>query len=433
MDSAAQECRTERPLRLLVHGLNYAPDLIGIPKYTTEMCEWLAARGHQVRVVTAPPYYPAWAIGEGYSSWSLRRERINGVEVRRYPLWVPSNPTGLARLTHLASFAASSAPGVLARGLAWRPDVVWTVAPALIAAPFSLAAAKLAGAVSWLHLQDFEVDAAFALGLLGGGLRHRLALETERRLMRGFDRVSTISPQMLNLLHTKGVDPGRTMIMRNWIDTNRIAPLDRPSALRAELGLAPGTKVALYAGNMATKQGLPILIRAASRLAHRRDLVFVLAGAGPGRAELEAEAAGLANIRFLPMQPLERLNELLNLADIHLLPQRADAADLVLPSKLTGIMASGRPVVATAFPDTGLAREIADAGTVTPPGDAEAFAKAIEDLADSPERRAAAGEAARRHALGELDIDAILVRFEAEMYAARRTAHPDAPPYPSGR
>ena len=120
-------------LKLLIYGLNYAPEPVGIGRYTGELATWLAARGHQVRVITAPPYFPQWhAQGNRY-----RREHRDGVSIWRCPLWVPRKPTGLTRLLHLASFALSSLP-VLLLQWRWRPQVVLTVAPAFFCAPSAL-------------------------------------------------------------------------------------------------------------------------------------------------------------------------------------------------------------------------------------------------------------------------------------------------------
>ena len=120
-------------------------------------------------------------------------------------------------------------------------------------------------------------------------------------------------------------------------------------------------------------------------------------------------------MRFLPLQPAERFPALLQLADIHLLPQRAGAADVVMPSKLLAMLASGRPVLATAEAHTSLAAAITGAdpcGLVTTPGDAEALAAAVGALAESPALRAAMGAAARQLALNEWDREAVLTRFE---------------------
>ncbi|HZF46892.1 MAG TPA: glycosyltransferase, partial [Sphingomonadaceae bacterium] len=169
--------------------------------------------------------------------------------------------------------------------------------------------------------------------------------------------------------------------------------------------------VALYSGNIANKQGIELVIEAARLLQSRDDLTFVICGEGPNRARLEAEAAALPNMRLHDLQPRERLGELLGMATVHLLPQLAGAADLVLPSKLTNMLASGRPVVATADPGTGLADEVDGVGMVTPPGDAAAFAGAIASLVDDPESAARLGKAARERAEQRWSRKAILRGF----------------------
>src|SRR5262249_27631759 len=150
--------------------------------------------------------------------------------------------------------------------------------------------------------------------------------------------------------------------------------------------------------NMGKKQGLETLLEAARLVAKAGStrIRFLMCGDGVERAELAAAAQGLTNISFAPLVPLDRLNQLLNLADIHVLPQRGDAEDLVFPSKLTNMLASGRPVVSTARPDTQIAAVLDGCGIVVPPGDAAALAQALCELAaDAPRRRALGAEARR--------------------------------------
>lgn len=401
-------------MRILVYGINYSPELTGIGKYSGEMAEWLSTRGHEVRVVAAPPYYPEWRVGKGYSPWDYRREQINGVKVWRCPLWVPARPSGLKRLAHLASFALSSLP-VIVRQVFWRPDVVLAIEPPLMCAPAALAAAGLSGACSWLHVQDFEVEAAFDLGILRAHWIRSLVLFVERTLMRGFRRVSTISPNMMERLCAKGVARSKAVLFPNWADLKAIYPLDRPNALREELGIGAEEVVALYSGNMGEKQGLEVVLEAARILSGSVSLRFVLCGDGAAKARLQECYQALPNVRWLSLQPIERLNALLNLADIHLLPQRGDVADLVMPSKLTGMMASGRPVVATANAGTQVAQTIEGSGIVTPPGDAHALAEALATLSDDEETRMEFGRAARSYAEKNLGRDAILENFLREV------------------
>ena len=401
-------------MKILLCSLNYTPELTGIGKYSGEMAAWLAEMGHEVRVVTAPPYYPDWRVGDGYSSHSYHREKMAGVDVQRCPLWVPDRPSGLKRLLHLKSFALSSFP-VMLRQVFWQPDVVWVVAPAFFSAPGAWLTAKLCGAPAWLHVQDYEVDAAFDLGLLKGGGLKRFVLSMERWIFRRFDVVSTISYRMLDRAYGKGVDRENTVLFPNWVDISAVRPDQAGGSYREELGIGQDTRVALYSGNMGNKQGLDILADAARLLMDDARLCFVFCGNGAGRPDLEARCIGLRNVRFLDLQPLERLGDLLTLADIHLLPQRADAADLVMPSKLTGMLASGRPVVATAHEGTEVARVVKDCGLVVPPENPAAFANAIFKLSNDLSLRGHFGRAARCYAEENLDKEAVLKRFEAEL------------------
>ncbi|ACL73174.1 glycosyl transferase [Thioalkalivibrio sulfidiphilus HL-EbGr7] len=408
-------------MRILLYGINFAPELTGIGKYSGEMAAWLAARGHDVQVVTAPPYYPDWRVLGGYSPWKYRRESWcfddqSRVRVHRCPIWVPRKPSGKKRLIHLASFALSSLPVALAHAR-WRPDVVMSVEPTLAVAPTALLLARLARAKSWLHVQDFEVDAAFDMGLVGGGWFKRQAMRTERALLSRFDRVSTISDRMMDRFAEKGVMDEARVLFPNWADTHAICPLDKPSVFRHELGLSSDAVVVLYSGNLGEKQGLEVLIEAAKLVADERNVVWVIAGTGSARARLEAMSSGLSNVRWLPLQPLERLNELLNLADIHVLPQRADAADLVMPSKLTGMLASGRATVATATKGTQVGQVMDECGVRVPPGDPRALAEAVVELARDESQRKVLGARARTYAEKHLGYDSIMTRFEAELNA----------------
>jgi colanic acid biosynthesis glycosyl transferase WcaI len=214
-----------------------------------------------------------------------------------------------------------------------------------------------------------------------------------------------------------GVDPSRCVHFPNWVDTNVIYPLPHPSILRQELGIPENTIVALYSGSMGKKQGLDLLVDVARQLSHRSNVRFVYCGDGSYRETLIEKSKILSNVSIIQFQPSERLNDLLNLADIHLLPQRAKAADLMMPSKLTGMLASGRPVIATAHHGTQLASTVRGHGIVVPPGDPDAFAAAILKLAADRDLRLMLGQEARRYALTHLDSLVILDQFEKSMLA----------------
>lgn len=400
-------------MRILIYSINYFPELTGIGKYNAEMAEWLAGHGHEVAIITAPPYYPWWQVQSPYHFWVYRTEHINKVKVYRCPLWVPRKPTGVKRLLHLFSFALTSIPLLLSQ-LYKRPDVIVVLEPTLFCAPAALGLARLSGTRTWLHVQDFEVDAALGMGMVNARTVGRAADKFERWLMNCFDRVSTISDSMLNRLATKGVAQEKRVLFPNWVDAKDIFPLGRASTYRNELGIGDGKCVALYSGNMGKKQGLEILLEAAKALQTESGLLFVLCGEGPARERLMQIGAGLRNVRWLPLQPIEKLNELLNLADVHLLPQRADVADLVMPSKLLGMLASGRPILATARSGTQLAKVVSSCGKVVEPGNVHEVVQCLLELFNAPQLRATLGSAARQ-ASQTWEKTTVLRGFESQL------------------
>lgn len=402
-------------MRILLYGINYSPELTGIGKYSGEMARWLAGQGHDVRVICAPPYYPEWRIGEAHSRWLFKKQEEEGVTVIRCPLYVPAQPTAITRLLHLASFSLSSSVAVLAQ-LQWKPDVVVHVVPTLFCAPQALLLARLAGAQSVLHIQDYEVDALFGLGIASGGRLKRFAYAMERAILRAFGRVSTISSGMLRRAQQKGVTPEKLMFFPNWSETARFRKARRTPELQESLGIDAGKRVLLYAGNIGEKQGLESLIAAAAHFADRDDLRFLIVGEGAGKARLveQARQQQLSNLVFAPLQPYEQLPALLASADCHLVIQKRGAADAVLPSKLTNILAVGGNAVITADPDTSLGVLCEQHPGIAICVEPESVAALIAGIEASLAMNAP-NAVAQNYATQYLDKDQILRRFAAEL------------------
>src|SRR5215210_1768706 len=405
-------------MKILIHSLNYAPEVTGIGKYNGEMGEWFAKRGHEVRIVAAPPYYPEWEVGKGYSSRAYRRERVAGTDVWRCPLWVPKEPSGAKRLLHLASFAASSLP-VMMRQISWRPDVVMVTEPPLSCVPQARLLGRLSKAKTWLHILDFEVDAALQLGMLRGTEASRYLYGIEHLMMRGLDRVSSISEQMCRRVVKKGIPEERVYYFPNWADSQFDRPALREDQVRQEFGARPNDVLVMHAGNMGEKQGLEVVLAAAEQLRERGEIKFAMVGAGAAkeRLQLAAKERGLDNLRFFPLQPANRLPLMLAAGDIHLVVQRREAADLVMPSKLTNILGAGRASIATVDPDTAVYDVLNghDCGVTPPPESATELAASIVALARDAELRERLGRNAQQYAESFLKKDRILSRFEAEL------------------
>jgi colanic acid biosynthesis glycosyl transferase WcaI len=369
--------------RIVIYGMNYAPEIAGVGRYTGEIGSHLAAVGHDVRVVTTPPHYPGWRPfrpGDG-RGWS--RERLDGVELFRCPLYLHPRMTGFRRLLAPLTFAVSSAPVIFWQILSRRPQVVLCIEPTLLGAPLALLAAKLVKARTILHVQDLEVEAAFAVGHLAKNkVVMAIADAFDAGMKRSFDQIITISDRMAQRIRAKGVRADRIEVVRNWVDLQSFEGDGQPSRYRRELDVADDDFVALYSGSLGAKQGLDVLLETVRLLRDRPGIVFVIAGEGPMRATLEEAASELPNLRVVGFQPEERFGQFLRLADLHVLPQQRDAADLLMPSKLGGMLASGRRIVVTADPGTELADFLGASCVIVPPGDSTRLAEAIVEIAN---------------------------------------------------
>lgn len=402
-------------MRILLYGINYAPELTGIGKYSGEMGAWLAARGHEVRVVTAPPYYPDWQVQLPYKN-HYASEQLDGVRVLRCPLYVPESVSTGKRILHLASFALSSLPRMLAQAF-WKPDVVICVVPSLFCVPMSWLVSRLSGARHIVHVQDYEVDAMLGLDMSGGGLVARIARWFERICLRRADVLSSISNSMMDRAIAKGVKPERVLFFPNWSEVDRFLAVGESAReeLRDRLGLSGDKKLCLYSGNIGEKQGLENVLLAADAMRDEPvEFVLVGQGAGLGFLKQRAEELALPNVRFLPLQPWEDLPALLSLADCHLVVQRKGVADAVLPSKLTNILAVGGQSLITAEKGTELANlcsEYADIAELVEPENLDQLVSGIKAVLTKPRFN----ETAQNYARNNLDKETVLRAFEAEL------------------
>jgi colanic acid biosynthesis glycosyl transferase WcaI len=405
-------------LRLLIHGINYAPEFVGIGRYTGELGAWLQSQGHTVTVLTAPPYYPTWRVPAAYRHPAWRREWLDGVEVLRAPLYAPARVTGKGRVLHELSFGAGCLP--------WWPtlwarpwDAVLAICPLLQSGLVPALLARHRQVPFIFHIQDLQLDAARELAIIRQPLLLACLERLERFLFTRAQAVTTISQAMAARIIDKGVAPERVHVFPNWADLKEIRPGNRQNALRRELGLKDEVMV-LYAGNMGEKQGLELILEAASLTRHNPGLRYILVGEGAARERLmdRARQLSLDSVRFLPLQSQERFPLLLAAADIHLVVQRHQASDLVMPSKLGNILAAGSPFIATALPETELGRVTLEsrAGLLVPPDDAGSLARGIMDLAQDQDTRKKMGLKARNFAEERLGRDKIMATWEDLLY-----------------
>jgi glycosyltransferase involved in cell wall biosynthesis len=399
----------ERRLRVVVLGLNYAPETTGIAPYTTGFARHLAAEDHDVTVVTGHPHYPEWQLHPGYEQ-PRPPEDDQGVLLLRVLHPVPRNPAGLSRVWMEIVFATRAAIR-LARQ---RPDVVVAVSPALLALVPTVLLRPFLRYRTGAWVQDLYGAALSETGI-GGGFLARVTARLELALLRRVDGVIVIHDVFRRNLVAKGVPEARVEVIPNWAHVTMPDNVDR-TAVRRRLGWGDDEFIALHAGNMGAKQGLEGLVDV-GRLAEKNDsrVRIVLMGNGSRRVSLCAYAEGCDQVNIADSLPAGEFEAALIAADCLLLHEKPGVVEMSVPSKLTTYFTAGRPVVAATHPRSGAAALMtaAGAGRVVRAGDPDAILGAMEALAESPEGAEALGENGQRYAAEHLTGGASLRRKTA--------------------
>lgn len=393
---------TEHPTRITVVGLNYAPEPTGIAPYTSGLCDDLAAKGHQVTVVTGVPHYPQWKV----QGTQPRTQRRNGVTVSRVRHYVPERPFGLRRLRLELSF------GIRSVLRSWRnPESLIFVSPALIATFIGTLKARLFGIPYRVWVQDI-----YSLGIsqVSTSRMARAMAHLESRVLKKAQEVIVIHDRFRRYVCSElGVSTAQVRVIRNWSHLAVAASTD-VSAVRTSYGWSDDDVVVLHAGNMGAKQGLDNVV-AAARLAAESGspLRFAFVGDGNMRQALECEAVG-STVQFIDPVPDAEFARLLSAADVLLVSEVAGLTEMSVPSKLTTYFASGVPVLASVSSSSVTADEMhaAGAGPRVDPGDSAALVDTAEWLSRT-EKRDAYVRAAQNYARQVLSRRAAVEGFES--------------------
>lgn len=380
-------------MRVIVWGINYAPEFTGIAPHNVALCEFLHARGHDAQMVTTFSYYPTWRKLPEDRGKLYRTDHLNGIPVHRCWHFVPPQVSALKRILHEASFILTS---TLRQLTLPRPDVYVLVSPPLLLGAAGWLIGKIKRAPFVYHVQDMQPDAAVGLGMLQAGWFIRALYALESLAYRSAARVSGITPGMLAKFRRKGVPEEKFIYFPNAISLQGEGAVAGVGEFRRKNGLPADAFIALYAGNLGVKQGLDVLIEAA-RLVRERRIQIVICGDGAQREALaeQAQRLELPNVKMLPLQQGADYNLLLADADVCFITQQSGSGNSFFPSKLLGLLAQSRAVVTVADPESELA-EAAVAGGFglnIPPGRPQEVADVLDQLAKDPARLARYGAA----------------------------------------
>ncbi len=375
---------------------HYFPPEVGAPQSRIdELTRRLAERGHRVTVLTNFPHYPDGRIKSPCVGRLLQREYRGQVEVVRSFVWARPNQGFISRIADHLSFCLSS---VLAAHRLERYEAVITESPPLFLGFSGWLISKMLGGVHIFNVADVWPQSAVEMGVLSNRTAIALAEYLEFFIYRHSRLITVVTEGIRKDLLNRGIDSGRLVTLTNGVDLNVFSPRGQGRKIKERLGLS-GKFVVMYAGTHGLAQGLHIVVEAASRLVEEKRIAFVLAGDGSEKEGLKKRARelNLGNVIFLDTWPKPRMPELLEAADICLVPlRRLPVFSRALPSKMYEAMAMAKPLLVSA---EGMAAELvetAGCGFVVPPEDPQALAAKVLEASKDRGRAEKMGLEGRR-------------------------------------
>lgn len=341
---------------LTIIGVNYYPENTSTGLYTTQLAEYLTTKGIKVNVVTGFPYYPAWKIDDAYQNKkNFIKETINGVNVLRYKQYVPNEPSFTKRIVHLIDFTFGSIINIFKTK---KTDVVLCIVPFTSTIFLGWILSRFKRAKLWVHIQDFEFDAATETMISGKNksVLFKLLFFIEKYLLKKADISSTISNSMLEKLESKNNNNKPKLLLPNWVDVNTI----NPANAKVHKYLSSQKFKILYSGNIGEKQDWNVFIQFAKKLEEYKDIEIVVVGDGGKREWLTQEIKHHKNVTHYFPVAYEELTDLLCATDLHILFQKEEVKDTVMPSKLLAMMASKKPSLVTGNLESEVAKILID-------------------------------------------------------------------------
>jgi colanic acid biosynthesis glycosyl transferase WcaI len=400
------------------------PAIHGLP-----LAKSLAARGHEVKVLTTFPQYPIGRIYAGYRMRPWQWETIDGIRVLRVPVYPSHDNSAMRRMATYLSFAASAA--TVGAALIGPADVVYMYEPPPTNGVAALTLKVFRGMPVVHGIADMWPETVVESGLIHGSRAKSLAASVLgawcRFLYRRAELITVLSPGFKRILIERGVPESKIRVIYNWADEAVYQPGKRDPALARELGF-DGRFNILYAGNLGVYQALETVIEASSLIKTDPRIQVVIVGTGPKEEELKrlAQARGADNVLFLGRRQYWEMAKINTLADVLLIHLKdLPFMRTTIPGKTQVSLASGRPILMAVSGDAADIVRQAEAGVICAPEDPAAMAEAMRRMGTMPraelERMAASG---RRYYEQHLALEIAAEHFDKTFAeaVARRSA-----------
>jgi colanic acid biosynthesis glycosyl transferase WcaI len=372
-------------MRILMLSQWFAPEPFfkGLP-----FAKELAARGHDVEVLTGFPNYPGGKVYDGYRLHLYQREIMYGIRVNRVALYPSHDRSSIKRALNYISFAISAS--LIGPFIVKKPDVIYVYHPP---ATVGLAAIVL----KWFKrvpfvydIQDLWPDTLEITDMVRNNYVILLVDKWCNFVYRQAAKIVVLSPGFRMKLLERGVDENKVEVIYNWCDEDNIACGEKDQELATDLGLADSFNV-MFAGNIGKGQGLESVLEAAAIIGNEIPGVrFVFVGSGVELSCLmkKAEQMAIRNISFLGQHDIEQMGKILNIADVLLVHLRDEPLfRITVPSKTQAYLCAGKPILMAVKGDAAAIIEEAGAGITCAPGDANALAAAVKELYCTPPSR----------------------------------------------
>jgi colanic acid biosynthesis glycosyl transferase WcaI len=386
-------------MRILLPIIQFPPDVNSTGLLMAQLCEGLAACGHEISVITSFPHYENFRIWDEYKGKLIERSKYQDVDVTRLYVYAAGKKSMVNRLLSYLTFNALA--GITGGFSRRRWDVILCPNGSFFTGVTAWLVGKLKGAPFIYNVQDLYPDVPIRAGQLRNPSAIVALKGIERFMYRKAAHVTVISPLMRDTLISRGVSAEKISVIPNFVDTDFIRPLPKTNNFGQQQGLADKF-VVTHAGNLGYVYDLDTLLDAAHLLSSQKDILFLIVGSGVAKPALEKKAheLKLKNVRFMPFQPHEALPWLRASSDVQVSLYKNDAAKDSFPSKVYEIMASGRPLLASPDGDSALAKVVkaVGCGLCVNPGNGGHLAEAILQLYRDPSLREMMGKRGREYA-----------------------------------
>jgi lipopolysaccharide/colanic/teichoic acid biosynthesis glycosyltransferase/glycosyltransferase involved in cell wall biosynthesis len=371
----------------------------------------LAARGHEVQVLTGYPNYPGGVLYPGYRIRPWMRETLDGIDVLRVALYPSHDNSGLHRAFNYLSFSLSAA--VFGTALIRKPDVIYVYHPPITVGLAAAVIGIFRRTPFVYDIQDLWPDTVAASGMMTNRAALGLLGWACKFVYRRANHITVLSPGFKETLVNRGVPPEKVDVIYNWCDEASMAPHDGPRMQLAETGRF----CILFAGMMGRAQGIESVLNAAQicrTTAPSAEFIFIGGGVDRSRLESMAGQMELSNVRFLPLQPMSAMGNILADADALLVHLKDDPLfRITIPSKTQAYLVAGKPIIMGVRGDAADLVRRSNSGVFCEPGNPQSIADAVKELVDSGvERLTAMGRSGRAFYDCELSLSRGVSKFE---------------------